>query len=324
MICLPVALLVCGWSSFSRAEEPVTITVQGEKRPEGESANEPYVASSRVTRERLAAPGVRVPDVLRSEAGVQIAESGGLGAPATASIRGATAAQTPVYLGGVRLNDQVGGVADLSTIPLWLVERVDLYRGNAPFEADELGMGGAIFFEPRRPKRNEAVAGITLGSFGTRAGFGYFSAGDDRAGVLVGLSGERSDNDYGFTDNRGTLFQTNDDARRARSNADTRLRDAWILARARLSDRARLELTLNNVAREQGVPKLALVPSRSARAELSRTLAALTARLGVGPAGRNLLTLRTSLLDGATNLHDPERELGTLTAETELRGRRAE
>jgi vitamin B12 transporter len=322
VLCLPFA--VWGWSALALAEEPVTIIVQGDKRPEGELANEPYVASSRVTRERLAAPGVRVPDVLRGEAGVQIAESGGLGAPATASIRGATAAQTPVYLGGVRLNDQVGGVADLSTIPLWLVERVDLYRGNAPFDADELGIGGAIFFEPRRPKQREAAAGVTLGSFGTRAGFGYFSVGNDDAGVLVGLSGERADNDYEFTDNRGTLFQTGDDARRARSNADTRLRDVWILGRAKPSDRVRLDFTLNNVAREQGVPKLALVPSRSARAELSRTLAAVTARLGLGPAGRNLLTLRTSLLDGATLLHDPERELGTLTAETELHGRRAE
>lgn len=287
-------------------------------------AREPFVASSRVTRERLAAPGVRVPDVLRSEAGVQIAEAGGLGAPATASIRGATAAQTPVYLGGVRLNDQVGGIADLSTIPLWLVERVDVYRGNAPFEADELGIGGALFFEPRRPKQNEAAAGVTLGSFGTRAGFGYLALGDDKAGVLVGLSSERADNDYRFSDDRGTLFQSADDAQRARSNADSRLRDIWLLARARPGGRARLELTLNNVSREQGVPKLALVPSRAARAELARTLGALTARLGLGASGSQVLTLRTSLLDGSTELHDPERELGTLSQETELRGRRVE
>jgi vitamin B12 transporter len=312
------------WSLSARAEEPVTITVKGEARPEGELAGEPFVASSRVARERLAAPGVRAPEVLRSEAGVQIAESGGLGAPATASIRGATAAQTPVYLGGVRLNDQVGGVADLSTIPLWLVERVDVYRGNAPFEADQLGIGGAILFEPRRPKRNEAAAGATLGSFGTRAGFGYFSLNSERAGVLVGLSGERAENDYRFGDDRGTLFETADDAQRARSNADTHLRDVWLLARVRPSERARLALTFNDVSREQGVPKLALVPSRSARAELSRTLAALTARLGLGASGQSALTLRTSLLDGNAAVHDPERELGTLTEETELRGRRVE
>jgi vitamin B12 transporter len=312
------------WSLSAHAEEPVTITVKGEARPEGELASDPFVASSRVTRERLAAPGVRAPEVLRSEAGVQIAEAGGLGAPATASIRGATAAQTPVYLGGVRLNDQVGGVADLSTIPLWLVERVDVYRGNAPFEADQLGIGGAIFFEPRRPKRDQAAAGATLGSFGTRAGFGYFSLNGERAGILLGVSGERAQNDYGFRDDRGTLFQTADDAQRARSNADTHLRDVWLLARARPSERARLELTFNDVAREQGVPKLALLPSRSARAELSRTLAALTARLGLGPSGQSALTLRTSLLDGSSAVHDPERELGTLTRETKLRGQRVE
>jgi iron complex outermembrane receptor protein len=41
-------------------------------------------------------------------------------------------------------------------------------------------------------------------------------------------------------------------------------------------------------------------------------------------SGSSLLTLRTSLLDGVTELHDPERELGTLADETELRGRRVE
>ena len=312
------------WVGAARAEEPVTITVQGEARPEGEISSEPFVASSRIGRERLAAPGVRAPDVLRGEVGVQITESGGLGAPATASIRGATAAQTPVYLGGVRLNDQVGGVVDLSTLPLWLVERVDIYRGNGPFDADELGIGGAIWFEPRRPRQTEVAAGGTLGSFGTRAGFGYFSLASQRAGVLAGLSAEHADNDYAFKDDRGTLFQTADDARKIRSNADSQLRDAWLLARALPSERTRVELTLNSAEREQGVPKLALVPSRAARAQLSRTLAALTARIDLGSAGQDVLTLRTSLLDGSSTIHDPERELGTLSQETELVGRRVD
>jgi vitamin B12 transporter len=311
--------LPCG---LARAEPPVVVTVQGEARPPGELPNEPFVASSRVTRERLAAPGLRAPDVLREETGVQITEAGGLGAPATASIRGATAAQTPVYLGGVRLNDQVAGVADLSTVPLWLIERVDVYRGNAPFEADELGIGGAIVFEPRRPVRSEASAGASLGSFGTRAGFGHFSLAKAGSGVLFGVSGERADNDYPFLDDRGTLFRSDDDARRARQNADSRLRDTWLIARARPTERARVELLLNDVGREQGVPKLALVPSRAARAELSRTLAALTARLQLGARRDTELTLATSLVDGRSSIHDPERELGLGSEETRVRGRR--
>ena len=64
------------WAAAARAQEPVLITVQGEARPEGELPSEPFAASSRVGRERLAAPAARAADVLRSEAGVQIAEAG--------------------------------------------------------------------------------------------------------------------------------------------------------------------------------------------------------------------------------------------------------
>ena len=317
-------LSVWVWQREVAADEPVTITVQGDARPPGEIAGEPFVSTSRVRRERLAAPALRATDVLRSEAGVQISESGGLGAPATAAIRGATAAQTPVYLGMVRLNDLVGGVADLSTLPIWLVDHIDVYRGNAPFEADELGIGGAIVAEPRRPRRSEAAAGATVGSFGTRAGFGYVALADGDDGVLAGLSAERAENDYGFTDDRGTLLQADDDGRARRKNADSRLLDGWLLARLGSSRRARLELLLNSATREQGAPKLALVPSERARANLRRTLGALTARLGLNPAGDSVLTLRTSVLDAESTLDDPARELGTLSERTRVDGRRVE
>jgi len=306
------------------AEEPVTITVQGEARPDGELPNEPFVASSRVKRERLAGPALRAQDVLRSELGVQISESGALGAPATASIRAASAAQTPVYLGGVRLNDQLGGAADLSTVPVWLIDHVDVYRGNAPLEADDLGIGGAIFFEPRQPRRLEAAAGSSVGSFGTRAGFGYVAGGNERLHLLGGVSAERAENDYSFADDRGTLFQPGDDARRQRSNADSRLFDAWLLGRARPSQHVRLELVANSVSREQGAPRLALVPSDAARAEFSRSLGALTARFALGHTRQQRLTLRTTFLDSDQQLHDPELELGLLTSETRVQGRRSE
>ncbi len=322
---MPAALCYgLGLVSPALAAEPVTITVQGDARPPGELPNEPFVATSRVKRERLEGPGLRAPEVLRSEAGVQISEAGGLGAPASASIRGATAAQTPVYLAGVRLNDQVGGVADLSTIPLWLIDHVDVYRGNAPLEADLLGIGGAIFFEPKQPRRAEAAAGATLGSFGTRAGFGYVAGGTEALRLLGGVTAERADNDYPFVDDRGTLFQGGDDVRSRRSNSDSRLVDAWLLGRARLSQQVRLEFLANSVAREQGAPKLALVPSELARAELSRSLGALTARLALGPRGQQRLTLRTAFVQSASELHDPARELGLLASQTRVDGLRSE
>jgi hypothetical protein len=66
-----------------------------------------------------------VHEVVRTQSGIEVTESGGVGAPSTAAIRGATAASTPVYLGGVRLNDDVGGTADLSMVSLWFIDHVE-------------------------------------------------------------------------------------------------------------------------------------------------------------------------------------------------------
>ncbi len=80
------------------------------------------VSGSTLRRAELEQPGLTAPEALRTEVGTSITETGGLGAASTASIRGATAAETPVYVGGVRINDDVAGAADLSTVPLWLMD----------------------------------------------------------------------------------------------------------------------------------------------------------------------------------------------------------
>ncbi len=144
-----------GGVTVARADD-ATVAPVAEVRVQGDPLRDPVgpkdaaVAGSVVTRDRLAGPGLEAQDVLRTQPGVAVTESGGFGAPATAAIRGATAQDTPVYLAGVRVNDDVGGTAELSLVPLWLIDRVEVYRGNAPVEADRLAPGGAIFFEPRR------------------------------------------------------------------------------------------------------------------------------------------------------------------------------
>ena len=167
---------------------PSQVDVHGTPRSPADAPKDPTVAGSVVAREDIAAPGLRTAEVLRSQVGVQVTETGGVGTPATASVRGATAAQLPVYLAGIPLNDDVAGSADLSRIPLWLVDRIEIYRGNAPLEADRLGIGGAIFVEPRKPHGTEAGAGETFGSWGERGAWGFAAAGDRDASVLAGVA----------------------------------------------------------------------------------------------------------------------------------------
>ncbi len=303
------------------ADEPPEVEIVGDA-PSAPSKN-PGVAGSVIREERLRSPGLDAGDVLRTQPGIAVTETGGHGALSTASIRGATSAETPVYLAGVRLNDDVGGTADLSLVPLWLLHRVEIYRSHAPAEADRLGIGGAIFFEPRRPRRTEGAVGAMAGSFGARGLWGHVAAGDADRAALVGVRFAGAANDYGYVDDRGTRFDPSDDRQARRTNADTRTVDAWAIATTKLGDRGRADLVVNAVGREQGLPGLTLFPSARARSSQSRELAALTATLPCGDGGCTL-TSTTSALFARTSYDDPLREVGLGTTALDVAGTRFE
>ncbi len=306
---------------------PSQIDVHGARRSPAGAPKDATVAGSVVSRDELAAPGLRAAEVLRGQVGVQVTETGGVGTPATASVRGATAAQLPVYLAGVALNDDVAGTADLSRIPLWLVERIEIYRGNAPLEADRLGIGGAIFVEPRWPRGDAAGAGQTFGSWGQHAAWGYAALGDRDTAVLAGVSAETATNDYPFTNDHGTLLAPTGTSTQTMTNAQVTTYDAWLLGRVRLPGPGaggRLDAFANGTTRDQGVPTLALVPSREAHATFERGLGGAHATLGLDDAGRATLEAQTSVLLARSSFHDPLHELALQATDVIQAGTRAD
>ncbi len=318
-----IAVAIPCVAARSSAEGPAAeVEVVGDAIRDPIGPRDPNVAGSVLTRDRLAGPGLEAQDVLRTQPGVAVTESGGYGAPATAAIRGATAADTPVYLAGVRLNDDVGGTADLSLVPLWLVDRIEVYRGNAPIDADRLGAGGAIFFEPRLPTRETGGAGFYGGSWGTSKGWAYEGVREGPVRALVGVSGDRALNRYPFVDDHGELFEPARATLAYRENADESTVDGWGLARVDLGHGAQVDLLFNGIARDQGVPSLALLPTREAREHADRTLASVVARLPVGR--RAVLDARTSVLVGRTVFDDPLLELALYTRQLTLVGKRVE
>jgi iron complex outermembrane receptor protein len=289
----------------AQASEP-EVEVRGEPLTPDQGSLDPSVAGSTVRRTELTRPGLSAADVLRTEVGTSVTETGGLGATATASIRGATSAQTPVYLGGVRMNDDVAGTADLSTLPLWLVERVEIYRGNAPFEADRFGIGGAIFFEPRRPHDTRAAFGASFGSFGSGGAWAYGTAGNDERALLLGVSLEGAQNDYRYRAGTGTPEDPSDDRSERLGNADATLLDLWLIGRTNVG-RGHVELLANRFVRDQGAQRLAVVPTYESRLHLERSLVSIVGR---APLGRSAaLELRTTGLVALSALSDPKTEL---------------
>jgi len=277
-----------------------------------------------IHREDLRAPGVTTADALSRVPGVEVTRSGAASELSTAALRGATAAQTPVYLAGIRLNDDLTGTADLSTVPLWMLDRIEVYRGNAPFEADRLGIGGAIFLEPARPKVSRVGAGGGLGSFGETGAWASGSVAGKNAGVLLALRRDAAENDYPYVDDAGTRFVPSDDVVRTRSNADSTSYDGWGIGRVSFSPRAEVFVLSNVFFREQGVTGLSSDPALAARLRTARVLGGISSRFPCSgdPGEGCVVELVTSGLGSDQRLLDPERKFGLQSTSADSRGQR--
>ena len=306
-----------------QADSEPEILIAGEKssRP----ARDPTVAASRVDEADLTRPGASAATVLAHVPGVQVSATGTASDLATASIRGASSAQTPVYLAGIRLNDDVTGTADLSLVPLWMLSSAEVYRGNAPADAERMGIGGAVYFEPRKPRETRVGAGGTLGSFGESSGFvgaEIAESGSGGDGALVAYRGSRAQNDYPYLNDAGTASPS-DDRTLTRPNADYSAREAWAIGRTMVGQHGgRITTVFNAFDREQGVTGLVAVPALAARAESARVLAGLSAKVPCSGDPSCELELTSQVVSARTRLSDPRHELGLLVSRVDSEGAR--
>jgi iron complex outermembrane receptor protein len=317
-----VALSARAGAQTSAPDTPAEVVVEGAPLHPQRGRKDASLAATVVRRDRLQAPGLSAVGALRGTPGLVATELGGAGSPGTVSVRGASAAQTPVYLAGVRLNDAVTGSVDLARIPIWFLERIEVYRGNAPIEADRLGMGGAIFLEPRLPGAARLELGALAGSYGTVGAQAISSAGDAADGVVAGVGLGRAQNDYRYRDGRGTLFFTNDDTSEQRERIDASWFDAWMHARRRLG-RVQLGLIANHGTLERGAQRNASLSLHKAREETARQLVVFSTRTPFGARDEWFETKSSALLTEAV-YRDPARELAVGGTRVEVRGTRVD
>lgn len=284
LIAAPLAALFASGLGIARpalAEERdgIDVTVEGALAPR---ATEEAVASSVVKGEELEAPGASIADVISRTPSVRLTRTGSRADVTTAGLRGASTAETPVYLGGVRLNDEVSGAADLSLVPLFWLKRIELYRGNGPVELGTIGLGGAISLVPGLPIDDELRFGAGYGSFGEHSLFVAGAGGTDAARAGLAVRYEGGSNDFGYVDDRGTRFDETDDVARTRRNADSSVLEVFSIGRAELGDRGTIKFVFNTLSREQGVTGLGVVPALHSRATTQRSLGSISALVRCG------------------------------------------
>jgi vitamin B12 transporter len=96
-------------------------------------------------------------EVIESVSGVFVQESGGVSGSGQVSIRGSSPEHVLVLVDGHKINPSGSGVADLNSIPLEMVERVEILKGgqSARWGADALG--GVINIVTQPSKMREPV-----------------------------------------------------------------------------------------------------------------------------------------------------------------------
>jgi len=124
-----------------------------------------------------------VPTLLRSLAGVEVVQSGGLGNISSTFMRGTNSSHVLVLLDGVRINSATTGTTALEHIMLDSIERIEVVRGNVSSLYGSEAIGGVIQLFTKQGHGAPAFnASAGVGSHGTqRLAAGYAGTVNDTA-----------------------------------------------------------------------------------------------------------------------------------------------
>ena len=107
-----------------------------------------------------------LPELLARAGGLQMAANGGLGKQSSVFIRGAENRHTILLVDGVRLGSATSGNPTWETIPVDMIERIEILKGPASALYGSEGVGGVVQVFTRRGREGfHPYASTTVGSF---------------------------------------------------------------------------------------------------------------------------------------------------------------
>lgn len=127
-------------------------------------------------------------------------KSMGLGALATASFRGASAAQTRVNWNGVNITPVMAGIFDFSQMPVFFADNVMLFHGSNDVKSGTGAVGGSVNISntPFWDGLTRVEVGGEYGSYNTYTGKVSARYGTNRLSMKTRAYYQHSDNDYSY------------------------------------------------------------------------------------------------------------------------------
>ncbi|WP_284618788.1 TonB-dependent receptor domain-containing protein [Aquabacterium humicola] len=181
--------LPAGAQSSKPPAEPIVVVGAREPLPASKVAADVVVIDAeRINRSTADS----IEDLLRREAGVQVSRNGGPGANASLFIRGAGSGNTLVLVDGVRIGSATLGYAEMESLPLAAIERIEVLRGPASSLYGADGSGGVVqIFTRRGDGVPYASARVAAGGYGAREGSLHAGASFGAVDLAGGVSHER-------------------------------------------------------------------------------------------------------------------------------------
>jgi vitamin B12 transporter len=181
-----IAALLCALPVAVHAEEMLDETVVTATRIE-QPLSQALSHATVINAGQIKASGAAdLPTLLRKQAGLEVAQSGGIGAQSGLFLRGSNSSHTLVLVDGVRLGSATTGATAIDQIMLDQVERIEVVRGNVSSLYGSGAIGGVIQIFTKRGHGAPGVnANAQLGAHGTQR-------------ASVGFGGDSGENVYGL------------------------------------------------------------------------------------------------------------------------------
>ena len=153
-------------------------------------------------------------DLLRMQAGIDLARSGGAGSATSLFLRGSNSNHVLVLVDGVRVSSFNTGALDWSNIPVSQIERIEIVRGPRGAYWGSDAIGGVVQIFTRQ--LDGPVLAAQAGSYDTRRGQAGWGVQGERVRFSAMIADERS---AGFSaqNERGFSYFPDDDGFEQRS-----------------------------------------------------------------------------------------------------------
>lgn len=264
---------------------------------------------------------VTLADLIGKQSGIQMRQVGGIGTYSSVSVRGSTDAQVNVYLDGIQINEAYGGSVDFSQFLLAAIERVEIYRSNAPVQLGASGIGGAINIVTRHAGIEDLKqVSVGLGSYETHKG--ALLVKDELASVplLAVIDYVDSDNDYQLLNNNKTPDYLGDDFSDRRNNGQLTQYSALLAAQKDLSEETSLSLQAQHFNKDQHLPDHTNAIYNNAKLETEFTNVQLKAdlwwRVNLASTAKFFFSEKEEFYDDRLGTLGVQRDLETAKTET--------